>query len=194
MAMHTSVISASSPILFSLTAPCLRTAGRPSPSTQRHEDASPVDCVRVRAMFRPGSRVPMQSGSDRATRGPSERRVQSTRRSIGGATFCLPTLQFAHGSMTTPQRNVLERPTDRRVTPRLSHGRVRSWTGRSAVACATDSQLSRLTTAGTRVTRVSALRLVPVRAGRFARHRATPATGRALPLRRMDSGPPITSG
>ena len=96
--------------------------------------------------------------------------------------------------MTAPQRNVLERPTDRRVTPRLSHGRVPSWTGRSAVASATDSDLSKLATAGTRVTRVSALRLVPVRAGRFARQRATSATGHAPSLRRMDPGPLITSG
>jgi hypothetical protein len=35
----------------------------------------PVDCSRIRTMFRAGSRVPMQSGSVRAMRGPSARRV-----------------------------------------------------------------------------------------------------------------------
>jgi hypothetical protein len=95
--------------------------------------------------------------------------------------------------MIAPHRNVLEQPTDRRVTPRLSVGRVRSWTGRSAVACATDSHLSKLATAGTRVTRVSAMRILPVRADRFALQRARVATDRATPLRRMDPGPLITS-
>ena len=45
-----------------------------------------------------------------------------------------------------------------------------------------------------RVTRVSALRFVPVRADRFALPGATFATGHATPLRRMDPEPPITSG
>jgi hypothetical protein len=74
--------------------------------------------------------------------------------------------------------NMIEQRSGGRTMVRPSLGRARSWTGRSAVAWATDSQLSRLKTAGTRVTRVSALRLAHV----------------ALPLRRMDSGPPITSG
>jgi len=90
--------------------------------------------------------------------------------------------------------NELEQRSDRRVMVRLSLGRARSWTGRAAVACATDSHLSRLTTAGTRVTRVSALRLVPVRADRIALSGATFATGHATPLRRMDPEPPIASG
>src|SRR5688572_3381096 len=90
--------------------------------------------------------------------------------------------------------NELEQRSDRRMKVRLSLGRARSWTGRSAVACATDSHLSRLATAGTRVTRVSALRLVPVRADRIALPGATFATGHATPLRRMDPEPPITSG
>ena len=96
--------------------------------------------------------------------------------------------------MTAPRRIVIEQSTDRRETPRLSLGRVRSWTGRSAVACATDSHLSRLATAGTRVTRVSAMRIPTVRAERFALPGATLATGHFPPLRRMDSRPPITSG
>lgn len=96
--------------------------------------------------------------------------------------------------MIAPRRYMLEQPNDGRVIPRLSLRRVRSWTGRSAVACATDSHLSRLATAGTRVTRVSALRLMRVRAGHAARLRATSATGHAPSLRRMDPRPPITSG
>lgn len=96
--------------------------------------------------------------------------------------------------MTAHQPNELEQRSDRRVVMRPSLGRVRSWTGRSAVARATDSNLSRLATAGTRVTRVSALRLVPARADRFATQGAIVATGHATPLRRMDSEPPVTSG
>ena len=96
--------------------------------------------------------------------------------------------------MIASPANELRQHSGRRTTVRLALGRVRSWTGRSAVACATDSQLSQLATAGTRVTRVSALRLVPVRARRFARQRAMSAMGHAPPLRRMDSGPLITSG
>ena len=96
--------------------------------------------------------------------------------------------------MTASRRTVIVQSTDRRETPRLSLGRVRSWTGRSAVACATDSHLSRLATAGTRVTRVSAMRIPTVRAERVALHGATLATGHFAPLRRMGSRPPITSG
>ena len=96
--------------------------------------------------------------------------------------------------MTTPSRDMLEQSADRRVIPRLSVRRVRSWTGRSAVAWATDSHLSKLATAGTRVTRVSAMRTLPVRGDRFAFQGATFATGHALSLRRMDPGPLITSG
>ena len=47
----------------------------PKAATLRHRSVSSVDSVRVWAMFRAGSRVPMQSGSDRATGGPPERRV-----------------------------------------------------------------------------------------------------------------------
>jgi hypothetical protein len=96
--------------------------------------------------------------------------------------------------MITPRRNVLEQATDGRVTPRLSVGRVRSWTGRSAVACATDSHLSTLATAGTRVTRVSAMRILPVHAGLAAHQRAKVVTDHATPQRRMDPGPLIISG
>ena len=96
--------------------------------------------------------------------------------------------------MIAPLRNVLEQSSDGRVTPRLSLGRVRSWTGRSAVAGATDSHLSKLATAGTRVTRVSAMRFLPARAGRFALQRAKVAMGHATPMRRMDPRPPITGG
>ena len=89
---------------------------------------------------------------------------------------------------------VLEQSTDGRVAARPPVGRTRSWTGRSAVAGATDSHLSRLATAGTRVTRVSAMRLLPVRADRRALQRANVGTGHATPLRRMEPGPLITSG
>jgi hypothetical protein len=95
--------------------------------------------------------------------------------------------------MSAPRRNVHELPVDRRVTPRLPLGRVRSWTGRSAVAGATDSHLSRLATAGTRVTRVSAMRPLPVRAGHFALQRANADADQATPQRRMDPRP-LTSG
>src|SRR4051794_28510066 len=110
------------------------------------------------------------------------------------ARFFAYCLSIRHGVMIALQRNVLEQSTDRRVTPHLSAGRVRSWTGRSAVACATDSHLSTLTTAGTRVTRVSAMRLLPVRADRIAFQRAMVATDHATPLRRMDPRPLIVSG
>ena len=136
----------------------------------------------------------MQLGSDRATRGLSKRRVEFTRRSIGDATFRLLACHSANGPMIAHPRIVFEQPTGRRVASSPSLGRVRSWTGRSAVALATDSHLSRLATAGTRVTRVSAMRLLPVRAGRFALMGATVATGHATPLRRMDRGPLIISG
>jgi hypothetical protein len=96
--------------------------------------------------------------------------------------------------MIAPLRTVLEHSNDGRVSPRPSVGRTRSWTGRSAVAGATDSHLSTLATAGTRVTRVSAMRLQPVRAGRLALQRATVDTGHTTSLRRMEPGPLITSG
>ena len=96
--------------------------------------------------------------------------------------------------MIAPQGTVLEQSTDKRVNPRRPVGRVRSWTGRSAVACATDSHLSTLATAGTRVTRVSAMRPLPVRADRVARQKAKVAMDHATPLRRMDPGPLSTSG
>ena len=96
--------------------------------------------------------------------------------------------------MIATRRNALDRSSDRRVTSRLSVGRVRSWTGRSAVASATDSHLSTLATAGTRVTRVSAMRLLSVRADHVALQRAKVATDRATPLRRVDPSAPITSG
>jgi hypothetical protein len=95
--------------------------------------------------------------------------------------------------MTASPRNVLEQSIDRRAKRRLSLGRVRSWTGRAAVACATDSHLSRLATAGTRVTRVSAMRFLPVRVDRFALMTAKVVTGHTDPLRRVDPGSLITS-
>jgi hypothetical protein len=96
--------------------------------------------------------------------------------------------------MIASRSNQLEQRSDRRTLVRLSQGRVRSWTGRSAMVCATDSRLPRLTTAGTRVTRVSACRLVPVRGARFALERMTSATHHAPPLRRMDPEPLTFSG
>jgi hypothetical protein len=93
----------------------------------------------------------------------------------------------------TSRTQLAQQPKGRRV-PRLPLGRVRSWTGRSAVARATDSRLSRLTTAGTRVTRVSAMRALPVRAGRHAHTGAMVATGRDTPPRRRDPAPLVTNG
>jgi hypothetical protein len=46
-----------------------------------------------------------------------------------------------------------------RVAPRSTEVGFRSWTGRSALSCATDSALPHLVTAGTRRTRVSEMRL-----------------------------------
>jgi hypothetical protein len=80
----------------------------------------------------------------------------------------------------------------RRPVPRPSIARVRSWTGRSSVACATDSHLSRLTAGGTRVTRVSAMRTLPVRADRLAPEGAMIVTGRATLQRRRDPVPLLT--
>lgn len=96
--------------------------------------------------------------------------------------------------MIALQRNVLEQSRDRREPTRPSVGRVRSSTGRSAVARATDSHLSRLATAGTGVTRVSAMRIPPVRGDLFALQHAKVVAGRGTPLRRWDPGPLITSG
>jgi hypothetical protein len=96
--------------------------------------------------------------------------------------------------VATSRTELAQHPIGRRLIARLPLGRVRSWTGRSAVACATDSHLSRLTTAGTRVTRVSAMRALPVRADRHALEGAMVVTGRATPQRRRDPAPLITSG
>jgi len=92
--------------------------------------------------------------------------------------------------MIALQRNVLEQSSDRRETTRPSVGRARSSTGCSAVARATD----RLATAGTRVTRVSAMRIPPVRGDLFALQNAKVVAGRGTPLRRLEPGPLITSG
>ena len=99
-----------------------------------------------------------------------------------------------HGAMVATIRTELEvHSAGRRLMARLPLGRVRSWTGRSAVACATDSHLSRLTTAGTRVTRVSAMRALPVRFGRHTHEGAMVVTGRNTSQRRRDSAP-LTGG
>jgi len=96
--------------------------------------------------------------------------------------------------MTASRPNPLEQPTGKRANSRLATGRVRSWTGRSAVAYATDSQLSTLATAGTRVTRVSAMRLLPAPADRATLWKANVVTGQSTPQRRMDPGPLVISG
>jgi hypothetical protein len=108
--------------------------------------------------------------------------------------FLLMASRITHGFMRDYRRHQHEQRSDRRVTPRLSVRRARSWTGRSAVASATDSHLSRLATAGTRVTRVSAMRLLSARAERLAPQGATFSAGHAPLLRRMDPEPLITSG
>jgi hypothetical protein len=96
--------------------------------------------------------------------------------------------------MIALQRNVLEQSSDRRGSARPCLENVRSWTGRWAVARATDSHLSKLSTGGTRVTRVSAMRILPVGGDFFALQHAKFVTGQVTPLRRRDPGPLITSG
>ena len=99
------------------------------------------------------------------------------------------------GSMVAALRTELDQhAVGRRMVSRLPLGRVRSWTGRSAVAGATDSHLPRMATAGTRVTRVSAMRDLAARADRRAHTGAMVAAGRATPQRRRASAPLITSG
>jgi hypothetical protein len=93
--------------------------------------------------------------------------------------------------MIAPRRHVLDQASDRREVMRPSAARARSWTGRAAVARATDSHVSTLATAGTRVTRVSAMRLLPVRADRIAAQRASVGTSQASPLRSVDPRPPM---
>jgi hypothetical protein len=73
-------------------------------------------------------------------------------------------------------------------------GSVRSWTGRSAMSSATDSHLSRLVTAGTRMTRVSAMRAVATRVLRRSDERAPAGTGAATSQRRGVPGQPPTGG
>jgi len=86
----------------------------------------------------------------------------------------------------TPRTALQNHAIDRRLVSRPSVARVRSWTGRSSVACATDSHLCSLTTAGTRVTRVSAMRTPRVPGHRLAREGAMIAMGRATLQRRRD--------
>jgi hypothetical protein len=87
--------------------------------------------------------------------------------------------------MVIPSRTPLEQHAIvRRPVSRPPVARVRSWTGRSSVARATDSHLGSLTTAGTRVTRVSAMRTRPVRGNPLAREGVMVATGRATLQRR----------
>jgi hypothetical protein len=135
----------------------------------------------------------MQSSSDRATRGCRNDECRSLD-AASATRFFLSRPSLPHGPMTASRPNVLEQPTGRRANPRLTTGRVPSWTGRSAVACATDSHLSTLATAGTRVTRVSAMRLLPAPAERTALWKARVVTGQSTPQRRMDPGPLVISG
>ena len=68
---------------------------------------------------------------------------------------------------------------------------VRSWTGRSALSCVTDSALPHLTTSGTHRTRVSEMRLV------MARTRARSIGAHASPVtasERRNPGAPRRSG
>lgn len=96
--------------------------------------------------------------------------------------------------MIAPARHMPELPLARCVTLHLSRRRVRSWTGRSVVVSATETHQSRLSTAGTRLTRVSAMRLPLIRVERIALQRATFATSLAPLLRRVDPGPAFVSG
>jgi hypothetical protein len=102
----------------------------------------------------------MQSGSDRAARGPLERRVVHSAKRRRRDFFAIGLARsFAHGPMIAPQHNVIEQSR-----------------------------------AGTHVTRVSAIRLLPVRADLFALQNAKFVTDQVTPPRRRVPAPLITSG
>ena len=101
---------------------------------------------------------------------------------------------LAHDPMRIAPRIEHEQPVAlRRVAARPSVDAARSWTGRASVAWATDSRLPRLVTAGTRVTRVSAVRTYSARADRLARRMAV-AAGHVALQRRREPVPLIASG
>ena len=87
-----------------------------------------------------------------------------------------------------------QRPTVRHAALPVPTGSVRSWTGRSAMSYATDSHLSHLLIAGTRMTRVSAMRVRVARAGRRPIVGAAAGAGTATSQRRRVSGQPPVSG
>jgi hypothetical protein len=93
---------------------------------------------------------------------------------------------------TTRQLQRLSTPRTARL--RLPSGSVRSWTGRSAMSSATDSHLSHLVTAGTRMTRVSAMRAVAARAPRPSQEGRVAGAGTATSQRRRFSGQPPLGG
>ena len=64
---------------------------------------------------------------------------------------------------------------------------IRSWTGRSALSCATASAVSRYETAGTHRTRVSEMRLATARIGRLSRAGAPVGAGIPATQHRMSS-------
>ena len=66
----------------------------------------------------------------------------------------------------------------------------RSWTGRSALSCATDSALPMLVTAGTRRTRVSEMRSPAAGASVAHRTVARPSSPAAVPATRRSNGIP----
>ena len=104
-------------------------------------------------------------------------------------------LNFTIRDMAAASRRQLEkRSTLRHVASRVLAGSVRSWTGRSAMSYATDSHLPHLVTAGTRMTRVSAMRAVATRVLRRSDERAPAGTGAATSQRRGFSGQPPVSG
>ena len=87
---------------------------------------------------------------------------------IGGATLCFRSFFTSCADMTALLRSVTTATTrpngfcgPRDEEARPSRTRVRSWTGRSAMSCSTDSPVPSFVTSGARKTRVSEMRLLP---------------------------------
>lgn len=119
--------------------------------------------------------------------------------SIGGATLCFPgafrRFDFTTEDMAPAAIGPLEqRRTVRHAPSRVAAGSAHSWTGRATTSRATDSHLSTLRTAGTRMTRVSAVRALVARAAGRPFVGALARAGAAAPQRRGVSGQPPVGG
>lgn len=88
-------------------------------------------------------------------------------------------------SIASRSVNVNHRTSHRPATQRSA----RSWTGRSALSCATASARSRYETAGTHRTRVSEMRLATARIGRLSRRGETAGAVCSAFQHRMSSRP-----